>query len=319
LAFGALLAGVAMASAVGVNELSSVAAVLLMMLRALSYGQQLQTAAGSLAMAIPSIEQVDEAIAGYGAHSTPTGSRTPKSIAPIECAELSYSYDGKDAVLKGLTFRVEDGEVLGIIGPSGAGKSTLLQLLLALRPPTSGSIRAAGVDVADISSSVWRQRVAFVPQEAHLLTATVEENVRFFRDGISTDAVRGAVHLAGLLGDIEALPKGFETFLGERGSRLSGGQRQRLSIARAIAGGPELLILDEPTSALDIQSESIIRETLLGLRGSVTVIVVAHRMTTLEACDRLAVVEEGRLTAIGTPDELLRSSDFYRRAVAPAG
>ena len=122
-----------------------------------------------------------------------------------------------------------------------------------------------------------------------------------------------------MLVDIEALPQGFDSHLGERGSQLSGGQRQRLSIARALAGNPELLVLDEPTSALDGQSEALIRDTLGGLHGKVTVVIIAHRMSTLEICDRIMVIEGGRMTAFSSPSALREDSDFYQNAMAVAG
>jgi len=158
-----------------------------------------------------------------------------------------------------------------------------------------------------------------VAQDANLITGTVAENIRFFRDDIDEDAVRDSAARANVLRDIDALPEGFDAHLGERASRLSGGQRQRLSIARALAGDPALLVLDEPTSALDGRSEGLIRDTLGELRGKVTVVIIAHRMSTLDICDRIMVIEDGRLTALGTPGDLARDSDFYRNAMATAG
>ena len=145
------------------------------------------------------------------------------------------------------------------------------------------------------------------------------ENIRFFRDGISEEDLREVAHQANILTDIEGLPQGFETHLGERGSQLSGGQRQRLSIARALVGRPELLILDEPTSALDGQSEALIRSTLASLHGRLSVVIIAHRMSTLDICDRIMVIESGRMTALDTPDTLRSDSTFYRTALAVAG
>jgi len=216
-------------------------------------------------------------------------------------------------------FRIETNEVIGVIGPSGSGKSTLVQLLLGLRDPSDGVVRVGGVDLREVERSWWTSRVAMVAQDALLFTGTVAENIRFFRDGIDDARLREAALQANLLADIEALPDGFDTHLGERGSQLSGGQRQRLSIARALAGKPELLILDEPTSALDVRSEALIRETLTNLRGRATVVVVAHRMSTLEICDRILVIEDGRTTGFDTPHKLYASNEFYRNALAMSG
>ena len=145
------------------------------------------------------------------------------------------------------------------------------------------------------------------------------KNIRFFREGITDDDLRRAAKQANILADIEALPSGFDTHLGERGRQLSGGQRQRVSIARALAGKPELLILDEPTSALDVRSEGLIRDTLTELHGRTTVVIIAHRMSTLDICNRIAVIEGGRVTAFDTPAALLGSSDFYRNALSMSG
>ena len=176
-----------------------------------------------------------------------------------------------------------------------------------------------GTELRDVSRSWWSGRVAFMAQDALLFTGTVAENIRFFRDGIDDEALRTAARQANVLGDIEALPRGFDTHLGERGTQLSGGQRQRLSIARALAGRPELLVLDEPTSALDGRSEALIRDTMAALKGAVTVVVIAHRMSTLDICDRIMVIEDGRLTGFGTPAALHDDSSFYQGAMALAG
>lgn len=209
--------------------------------------------------------------------------------------------------------------MVGIIGPSGAGKSTLVKLLLGVRDPSEGRVLVEGIDLREVDREWWTERVAFVAQDAQLFTGTVAENIRFFRHGIDDAAVRRAAARAHVLADVEALPEGFDTHLGERGSQLSGGQRQRLSIARAIAGGPDVLILDEPTSALDMRSEQLIRETLNELHGEQTVIVIAHRMSTLQQCDRLLVVDGGHLIAQGPPASLRHENEFYRKALELSG
>jgi len=221
--------------------------------------------------------------------------------------------------LADVDFVLQRGEVLGIIGPSGAGKSTLAQVLLGLRAPDTGEVTVGGVDLAEVDRAWWTRRVSFVPQDPVLFTGTIVENIRFFRDDVDDAAVRQGAADANVLAEITAMPAGFDTHLGERGGALSGGQRQRLSIARALAGSPGLLVLDEPTSALDGHSEALIRSTIAALHGRVTVVVIAHRMSTIDMCDRIMVVEDGRVTALGTPDALLASSTFYRRALTTAG
>lgn len=319
LAYAAILAGVAVIPLLGSVNIASIGAVMLLMLRSLSYGQQLATVSASLAAYLPFLEQVDETLRTYEASPAAWGSLQPSAVTPIDARRISFAYtDGSDA-LSGVSFRLNPGEAIGVIGPSGAGKSTLAQLLLGLRSPKSGVIDVSGVPLDQVDREWWTERVAFVPQDAKLFTGTVAENIRFFRAGITDADLRRAAQQANILADIEALPHGFETHLGERGSQLSGGQRQRLSIARALAGNPELLVLDEPTSALDGQSEALIRASLVSLHGDLAVVIIAHRMSTLDICDRIMVVEAGRLSALDAPSALLNTSAFYRRALALAG
>lgn len=319
LAFGAVLLGLAVAAMVGVGELSAIGAVMLVMLRSLSYGQQLQTASGNLMRSLPFLEVLDGTLDRYRSRRATEGRTRLTTIGAIEARAVSFSYNGDRPALTDVSFRLEPGEIVGVIGPSGAGKSTLVQLLLGIREPTSGSITVHDVDLTDVDRNSWTDLVSFVAQEPHLITGTVAENIRFFRSDIDDDAIRSAARAANVLGDIELLPEGFATHLGERGSQLSGGQRQRMSIARALAGSPRLLILDEPTSALDVKSESLIRDSIAALRGQVTVVVIAHRMSTLDMCDRLMVVEGGRLMAFDTPERLRRDSAFYRQALTLSG
>jgi ATP-binding cassette subfamily B protein len=299
LAYAAVLVGVGVLALVGFDDLAVIGAVILLMLRSLSYGQQLAAAWGSLATAAPFLDQVRETVARYRMSPADGGQAIPDGVTPLEAENVEFSYAADRAALTGVTFSVSQGEVLGVIGPSGAGKSTLAQLLLGLRAPTTGTMSVDGSDLRDVDRSWWSRRVAFVAQDALLITGTVADNIRFFRDDIDAAALRRAALQANVLSDIEALPDGFDTHLGERGSQLSGGQRQRLSIARALVGQPEFLVLDEPTSALDGQSEALIRATLADLRGRITVVIIAHRMSTLDICDRIVVIENGRMTSCG--------------------
>lgn len=319
LAYGGVLAGVAaLTSAVSV-DLAVVGAVMLLMLRSISYGQQLSTASANIAASLPFLEQVEETVGRYLRSQVASGAVRPSAVTPFEARDVTFAYNQQRTALEGVTFRLEPGEALGVIGPSGAGKSTLAQLLLGLRQPTSGQLTSGGVALPDIEGSWWSGHVAFVPQEAKLATGTVAENIRFFRDGITDAALREAARQANILRDIEALPQGFDTHLGERGGQLSGGQRQRLSIARALVGRPGLLVLDEPTSALDGQSEALIRDALAMLRGQLSFVIIAHRMSTLDICDRIMVIEDGRMTALDTPTALRANNEFYRNALAVAG
>ncbi|GAA4125182.1 hypothetical protein GCM10022415_31900 [Knoellia locipacati] len=319
IAYSAILGGVAVLAFTGYKDLAVIGGVMLLMLRSLSYGQQLTAALGSLAAAVPFLEAVSETVAKYTEAKASGGSRHPGSMTPLTATGVDFRYPNDRVALSDITFRIESREAIGIIGPSGAGKSTLAQLLLGLREPTSGTLCVDGVDMREVDRSWWSSRVGFVPQDANLFTGTVAENIRFFREGIDDDALRSAARRANILADVEALPHGFDTHLGERGGQLSGGQRQRLSIARALAADPELLVLDEPTSALDGASEALIRRTLSELRQGMTVVIIAHRMSTLDICDRIMVIEDGRMTRMDSPATLRESSDFYRQSLAHAG
>jgi ATP-binding cassette, subfamily B, bacterial len=299
--------------------LSGLGAVLLLMLRSLSYGQGLQASSTTLLTMLPQLEMLDTALERYESQAASGGATVVDLVAPIEFRDVGFSYVEGRPALEEISLRIEPGEVVGVIGPSGAGKSTLVQLLLGVRDPDVGQITVAGVPMGQVDRVSWTRQVSFVAQDPMLFTGTVAENLRFFRDDLSDDQLVVAARQANVLADIEALPDGFGTHLGERGGRLSGGQRQRLAIARALAGGPGLLVLDEPTSALDARSESLIRQTLSDLRGDVTTVVIAHRMSTLEMCDRIMVIEAGRVMAFDEPAALRARSEFYRQALAFSG
>lgn len=319
LAYGAMLAGIGVLTLIGVGDLAAVGAVLLLMLRSLSYGQQLITASGELSSAGPFLDRIAETVQRY--HDAPAsgGPAIPPHVTPIEARNVNFAYTPDRQAVTDVSFRIVHGEAIGVVGPSGAGKSTLAQLLLGLEDPSDGLVCAGGVDLRTVERSWWSRRVAFVAQDARLLTGTVAENIRFFRDYIDDAAIYQAAQQANIMADIEKLPQRFDTHLGEKGSQLSGGQRQRLSIARALAGRPELLVLDEPTSALDGTSEALIRETMTRLKGSMTVTIIAHRMSTLDICDRIMVIEQGRLTAFDQPTGLHTSSNYFQHAMAVAG
>lgn len=315
LAYGALLGGVAVLTGVEFERIAVIGALMLLMLRALGYGQTLAAAAVALAANSASLDMLRTNYERYANQPASGGTAVPEHAAPLVGTDISFAYQPDRPALADVSFQIEKGEAVGIIGPSGAGKSTLAQLLLGLREPDTGVITAGGVDLREIDRGWWTSRVCLVAQDALLITGTVAENIRFFRPNISDDDLVAAARRAHLLADIEALPEGFATFLGERGAGLSGGQRQRLSIARALAGRPEILVLDEPTSALDGASEAAIRDTLIGLAGSVTLVLIAHRMSTLEVCERIMVVQGGRITGFDRPEALIANNDFYRRAV----
>jgi ABC-type multidrug transport system fused ATPase/permease subunit len=190
-----------------------------------------------------------------------------------------------------------------------------VQLLLRLRHPVSGHLLADGLDVDEITFDSWYRRVAFVPQEPRLFQGTVAENISFFRNRLDQSAIERAAKLAYLHDDVVSWPDGYDTLVGERGGAVSGGQRQRIVLARALAEEPDVLILDEPTSALDMKSESLVQDTLASLKGRSTMFIIAHRLSTLNACDRIMVLGKGELQGFDTHDELRRSNPFFAEAV----
>jgi ATP-binding cassette, subfamily B, bacterial len=314
-----VVGAVGLVYAAGVSHLSSLSGIVLVMVRSVSYGQQLQSNYQSLHSAAPLFERLlseqqryaESAVAGGGAHI--------ESIGAVVFEDVCYEYEPGRPVLHNVSFGLQRGEIVGIVGPSGSGKSTLVQLLLRLRVPTAGRIYVDGCEVSSLALDDWYQRVSFVPQEARFFAGTVSENIRFFRDGIDDAAVERAAKLAQLHDDIESWPLRYEAPIGERGGQLSGGQRQRLSIARALAKEPDVLVLDEPTSSLDVGSEALIRETLRGLGSSTTVVVIAHRLSTLDVCQRIMVVKDGRIEGFDAPDRLEATDPFYRESLRLSG
>lgn len=211
---------------------------------------------------------------------------------------VSFAFAGGAEVLREIDLRLQKGEALGIVGPSGAGKSTLLDLLLGLLSPTRGRVT---LDGRETFHAGWWQVVGYVPQQAFLVDASLRRNVAFGVEPLAIDEgrLREAIHLASLDDVVSSLPEGLATVVGERGSRLSGGERQRLAIARALYHGAEVLVFDEPTSALDGDAEQALKHSLLALKGSRTLVMVAHRPALMDVCDRVVVLREGRLLPAG--------------------
>ena len=233
----------------------------------------------------------------------------------ISITGLRYAYpDRPDVeVLAGVDLDISHGSSVAVIGMSGAGKSTLVDLLLGLHLPTAGDITAGGISVFD-NLPGWQRQLAVVPQEVMLLDTSIRENIAFDEE-LDPDRLALAIERAQLDDLIDDLPDGLDTSAGERGMRLSGGQRQRIGIARALYRDPSLLVLDEATSALDNETERRITDTIEGLHGTVTVVVVAHRLSTVRHCDQLVFMENGRVASSGTFDEVRRSNETFARLV----
>jgi ATP-binding cassette, subfamily B, bacterial len=309
-----LIAGLAVLHETGSNHVASLGAVVLLLVRAGLYGQQIQASYTFVRQAAPFIDRLDEAEKRYRASIPPRGETSMPEVKTLAFESVSFAYQPSRPVLSDISFEIDGGEAIGIIGPSGAGKSTLVQILLNLREPDNGKYLVNGLAAQQFRQDEWQARVAYVPQEPRLVHASVAENIRYFRD-LSDDAVEQAARQARIHDDIMSWPHEYETVVGPRADAVSGGQCQRICLARALAAKPHILILDEPTSALDPRSEILIQESLNALKRSVMLFIIAHRMSTLEVCDRVMVVIDGHIEALTTEQDLERESPYYRMAM----
>lgn len=237
----------------------------------------------------------------------------------IALHNVSYAYPGSaTAALRDLSLSIGRGESIGFVGPTGAGKSTLIDLIVGLLPPSAGRVTVDGVDLTAGRARTWRRHIGYVPQSIVLVDDSLRRNIALGIADRDIDARRlaQAVRIAQLEALVAALPQGLEAQVGERGVRLSGGERQRVGIARALYHAPDLLVLDEATAALDTPTEAALSDAIRALHGEKTVLLIAHRLSTVRSCDRVALIVGGRLADCGTFDELLARSEAFRRLAA---
>jgi ATP-binding cassette, subfamily B, bacterial PglK len=282
--------------------------------RFVSSATTFKTGLAAVELVCDDIAELEGAIAADRARPVSPGS-IPSLERELRLDDVAFSYgDASRLVLDGVSLTIRRGESAAIVGTSGAGKSTLVDLVLGLHHPLRGSIRVDGVDIASDLEG-WQRQIGMVPQDVYLLDASLRENVAFGvpEDGIDEERVRDAIHRAQLEAFVAGLPDGLDTVTGERGVRISGGQRQRLGIARAFYVDPRVLVLDEATSALDNRTEAELSATIDQLRGTLTMIVIAHRLSTVKNCDHVFLLEHGHLSASGSFEELLESSPAFAK------
>ncbi len=235
----------------------------------------------------------------------------------IEYKDLTFKYpDGEINVLENVSFHIKPGEIVGIMGGTGCGKSTIVELLLRLYNIDDDKIFIDGYDIMNMPLKLVRDVIAYVPQETFLFKQTIDENIAFSNSNLDSDLIKAAASYSGVAKDISEFKDGYNTILGERGVTVSGGQKQRISIARALIKNAPILIMDDSLSAVDTITESHILKSLREVRKGKTTLIIAHRITTLETLDKIIVVEDGKVTNIGTHEELLQVSEAYKKEVA---
>lgn len=244
---------------------------------------------------------------------SPEALNIEQSAGHVEFADVCFAYEPENPVLQDVSFVVEPGQMIALVGPTGVGKTTVISLLARFYEPDSGSIRIDGQDIKDLTLHSLREQISIVLQDIFLFHGSVEENIAYGLDNATHDDVVHAAKIANAHDFIMSLPQGYQTLVGERGIRLSGGQKQRLSIARAVLRDSPILILDEATASVDAETEAEIQKAIQSLVGSRTLIVIAHRLSTVRRADCILVLEKGRVVEKGTHQELLTTQGLYSR------
>ena len=291
---------------------AALVAVIYLIQKIFQFIQQLQSNLHAMNESVPYLKNVlmcqDNAIVN---EEKKHGSNNFHFNHALSFENVSFSYGGNKDTLTSVSFSVKKGEMVGIIGPSGAGKTTIVDLILRLFNPNTGKIFLDGLNIDANSIREWRKNIGYVSQDFFLINDTVANNIRFYNSSITDKEIAEASKMANIYDFIQECPNRFETVIGERGVMLSAGQRQRIAIARILVRKPKILILDEATSALDNESEVRIQQIIENLKGRITVLVIAHRLSTVVNCDRLMVLEKGKIIEQGSPDELLKDNKTY--------
>ncbi|MFA4941347.1 MAG: ABC transporter ATP-binding protein [Patescibacteria group bacterium] len=293
-------------------NLASFIAVVYLVKQIFSYTELLQKKILSFSASIPYFKSIlnyeEEALRHKEVN---TGHKKFKFNDSLDFDKVNFGYNNGKNVLSDVNFSIKKGEMVGLIGPSGAGKTTIVDLILRLFDPTEGKILIDGGDIKDLDIKDWRKNIGYVSQDIFLQNDTIFNNIKFYNNDISEQDIIEGAKTASIYDFIESLPDKFNTVIGERGVLLSGGQRQRIIIARILARKPKLLILDEATSALDNESEVQIQNVINKLKGKITVLAIAHRLSTLINSDKLLVIDKGEIIEQGDPQELLKDKESY--------
>ncbi|MFI6082886.1 ABC transporter ATP-binding protein [Streptomyces sp. NPDC051217] len=239
-----------------------------------------------------------------------------KDAPPVEFRDVHFSYPDRSPALRGISFTVRGGTQSALVGLSGAGKTTMFALLQRFYEPVAGRILIGGVDIASLPRAEVRRRIAYVEQESPVMAGTIEDNLTYAASDVTHEEVAEVLRLTRLDSLIERLPRGLRTEVGTRGLALSGGERQRLAIARALLRGPEVLLLDEATAQLDANNERALREAVEQAARRCTVLLIAHRLSTVTGADQIVVLEHGRVRGTGTHRELVEADVLYREPAA---
>lgn len=274
--------------------------------------QDLATMTNSIAQTAVGVDRIRAILEADTIIPERPDAQEPESLTgEIVFDNVAFAYSPDAPVLKGVSFRIKPGEMVGVVGPTGGGKSTIVSLIPRFYDPTAGKIEIDGVDIRDYKLQALRNHIGYVLQETVLFQGTVRDNIAYGRAGATEEEIMNAARLADVDEFVARMPQGYDTIVGERGETLSGGQRQRIGIARAIIRNNPILILDEPTAALDTESESMVMKALDRLMTGRTVITIAHRLSTIRNSSKILVLKEGVVAEQGTHDELMKLGGVY--------
>ncbi len=291
---------------------AALAAIIYLIQRIFAYTQQLQANLYSMTISASYVDKMleyrDEVIKNK---EIDNGTGSFRFNNCLELKDVSFSYDNTKQILNNVSFIIKKGDMVGLIGPSGAGKTTIVDIILRLFNPIKGEILLDGENINKIDVNEWRKNIGYVSQDIFLKNDTIANNIKFYNDLITDEEMEAAAKMANIYDFIQDCPNKFETIIGERGLLLSAGQRQRIVIARILTRKPKFLILDEATSALDNESEMQIQQVIENLKNKITVLLIAHRLSTVMNCAKLLILQNGEIKEQGSPQELLADKESY--------